>query len=140
MSGLQGKLQITWRSGTPLHKLRAITEAIWTKIHKEQIVEGIWFHMPTKFSIMLQRIKCDHLTIFKKHRDWEVQIQTTWLLFNTQDETRNHLFFNIPFTRTLLFSQAEMLNQSFIKTQLDVLLGTYLFIKTRQVFHMYKND
>lgn len=38
--------------------------------HKDELAEGIWFHLPNKFSIMLWRIRCEFCITFKKLRKW----------------------------------------------------------------------
>lgn len=65
------------------------------------------------------------VNIFMKLRDWGVHVPST-CLYNSQDESRNHPFFNFPYPRALLRSYsllAEELNYSFWK--LNILISTH---------------
>lgn len=57
---------IRWKSGTPLSSVGAIVDTLRDRSHKDTIAKGIWSKMPTKFSIMLWRIKCT----FQRLRQW----------------------------------------------------------------------
>ena len=106
---------IMWRSGSPINKLGGIVESIRDRKHKDMLAEGIWSKMPTKFSILLWRVKWDHLNTFRKLRNWRVQVPPACLLCNLEDETRSHLFFNCFYSRSLLIPLAEHLDFAFWK-------------------------
>jgi len=72
--------------------------------------------MPTKFSIMLWKIKWNHLTTFQRLRDWGLQNNLACLLHTTQEHgTKAYLFFNYPYYRNVVLAVAEALNNSFWK-------------------------
>lgn len=63
----------------PPRNLGAISESSRVRSHNDQIIGGIWSHMPTEFSIMLWRIIWGYLTIFQRLREWEIQTKMTSL-------------------------------------------------------------
>lgn len=56
--------RLNWKIGGNKKSLGYIIESIRTKGHKDALTEGIWSHMPTKFSIFLWRVKSRDITTF----------------------------------------------------------------------------
>lgn len=77
-------------------------EVITVKSHKDPLAKGIWPNMPTKYSIILWRIKNRQIKTLQMINAWEVQIQATCLLCGKEPETISHLFINCEFSRFLL--------------------------------------
>lgn len=99
----------------PDSKLGSIVEDIKPTSHSDRLEEGIWSQLPTKFSIMLWRVKWGYLTTFAKLQGWGRDTQTTCLLCNQEDETIRHMFFNSEFSRSILLAMTEQLGESFWK-------------------------
>lgn len=47
--------------------------------HKDNLAEGMWSHMPTKFSIILWRNKLGILTTFVELRSWGYDLNPSGL-------------------------------------------------------------
>lgn len=63
---------VAWNNFAPLGILGIIAEALRERSHKDPIAQGIWSHIPTKFSIIFWRIKWNHLKTFLRLRQWDL--------------------------------------------------------------------
>lgn len=80
-------------------------------------------HMPTKFSIILWRIRCGFLTTFSKGNQ-VINTQTVCLLCQNEDDAISHLFFNCKYTRKVVLAIVDTLGQSIWKIFNTPILGS----------------
>lgn len=99
--------RLMWKKGNPNSNLgRSV--CIKPTSHQDTLVEGIWLHLATKFTIMLWRVKWEFLTYFAILQKWKIKTQAICLLCQKQ-ESFTHPFFNCDCTRKILLEIVEAL-------------------------------
>lgn len=80
----------------------------------DPIAIGIWAGQPSKFSIVLWRLRWNKPHCFNRLRTWGESVPDQCLLCGGEDESPGHLFLNCPYTGSVWnrFSVSELLTNT----------------------------